>query len=304
MKSKIFSKKLTASIIIPYYKTPRIIRENLPKVIKAMKHKPNRIVEIIFVDDASCDEGGKIVRNEFPEIRLFTHKVNRGFSHSVNTGARAAKGDLLVLLNTDLIPSKDFLAPSLVHFANKKVFGVSFSEKGYSWAKAKFDDGFIGHEMGEKTTKTHQTFWISGGSGVFRRDVWMKLGGLDQDLLAPFYWEDLDICYRAAKRGYELLWEPKSRVVHEHEASMAKLSPKYVQRIRERNHLLFIWKNLTSQNLFRKHIAGLMQRAARHPGYFRIIIMALVRFSLVKKRRKKERKESKVSDEAILAKYS
>lgn len=131
----------------------------------------------------------------------------------------------------------------------------------------------------------------------------MELGGLDEKLLSPFYWEDLDLSYRALKRGLINLWEPKALVVHEHEATIGKLSPKYTQRIRERNQLLFIWKNLTSRNMFRKHVAGLMKRVIKHPGYLRIVFMAMIKLNAVSWAREKERKEAKVSDEAIFAKF-
>jgi len=92
-------------------------------------------------------------------------------------------------------------------------------------------------------------------------------------------------------------------VVHKHESTISKLSKSYTQRIRERNELLFIWKNITSKNLIKKHVTGLASRVIRKPGYLRIVIMALLKFKLVFKRRKQEIKESKVSDEAIFAKF-
>ncbi len=300
---KIIEKNLTASIIIPNYNTANLLKKNLPKVLKTLKNKDNKILEIILVDDASPDDSAKVVKKMFPQIRLIKHKINRGFSASVNTGARSAKGKLLVLLNTDVIPAKDFLVSSLPHFKDKNVFAVSFKEGKFSWAKGMFKDGFINHEPGGVSDKTHETFWVSGGSGMFRRSHWMKLGGMDEKLLNPFYWEDVDLCYRAAKRGLTLLWEPKSEVAHEHEATISKLSKKYVDRVRERNQLLFIWKNLTSPIMFRKHISGLLARLSKHPGYLRIVLMALFRVSIVIRARKKEKKECKVSDEVIFARY-
>src|SRR5512135_2812008 len=102
--------KITASVIIPVYNTQDLLRRNLPKVLEAFKNRSNNIVEIIVVDDASPDESANVVKKEFPEIKLIRHTVNRGFSASVNTGARAAKGNLLVLLNSDVIPSVNFLS--------------------------------------------------------------------------------------------------------------------------------------------------------------------------------------------------
>lgn len=297
-------KNLTVSIVIPNFNGEKLLEKNLPKVLEAKEFKGNKIIEIIIVDDGSWDQSVNFLKTNFPNIKLVKHKINRGFSSSVNTGVRSAKGGLICLLNSDVVPTKDFLLRVLPHFEDKKVFAVSLHEDGYGWAKGIFKDGFIAHEAGDEMDSEHFTFWVSGGSGVFRRDIWMDLGGMDEKLLSPAYWEDLDICYRSLKRGYQLIWEPKSRVIHEHEGTVAKLSQKYFQRIRERNQLLFIWKNLTSQSLFKKHIAGLFERIFKSPGYIRIVLMALGKLKDVKRLRNKEIKETWVSDEAIFSRFA
>ena len=293
----------TVSIIIPNFNGEDLIAKNLSKVLEAKNFKENKIIEIIIIDDASFDNSVKIIKKDFPQVKLIKHSKNRGFSCSVNMGVRMAKGSFIVLLNTDVIPERNFLVSALPHFNDKSVFAVSLNEKGYSWAKGSFVNGFVKHEPGKKTKKSHISLWASGGSSIFRRSMWMKLQGMDEKLLSPFYWEDIDLSYRAVKRGYKILWEPNSLVEHKHESTISKLSKSYIQRIRERNELLFIWKNITSKNLIKKHVTGLVARVIRKPGYIRIVFMALLKFKLVLKRRKQEIKESKVSDEAIFAKF-
>ena len=295
---------MKASIIIPNFNGERLLANNLPLVIKALENRENNILEIIIVDDGSWDGSVKLIKDAFPQVVLIKHTQNRGFSAAVNTGARAAKGDLLVLLNSDVIPSSDLLVSTAKHFSDSSVFAVSMHEKGYGWAKGTFADGYVGLAMGEESLEPSESFYVSGGSGVFRRSLWMELGGMDEKLLSPFYWEDIDLCYRAIKRGYRVLWEPESQVTHKHESTISKLSKSYVGRVKERNQLLFIWKNITSKNLIRKHYAGLLKRLLRHPGYIRVIIMALGRLGVVHKARQKEIKESKVSDEAIFGRFS
>ncbi|MFH1970802.1 MAG: glycosyltransferase [Patescibacteria group bacterium] len=293
----------TVSIIIPNFNGEDLIAKNLPKVLEAKNFKENRIIEIIIIDDASFDNSVKIIKKDFPQVKLIKHSKNRGFSCSANMGVRMAKGSFIVLLNTDVIPERNFLVSALPHFNDKNVFAVSLKEKGYSWAKGSFVNGFVKHEPGKEVKNPHITLWASGGSSIFRRSIWMKLQGMDEKLLSPFYWEDIDLSYRAVKRGYKILWEPNSLVEHRHESTISKLSKSYVQRIRERNELLFIWKNITSKNLIKKHVTSLITRVIRKPGYIRIVFMALLKFKLVLKRRKQEIKESKVSDEAIFAKF-
>jgi len=295
---------MKASIIIPNLNGESLLAKNLPYVVRAMENINNNILEIIVVDDGSCDGSVKLLKEKFPQVKLIKHKVNRGFSASINTGVRGSLGDLLVLLNTDVIPNEDFLIKVFPHYENPKMFAVSLHEKGYGWAKGGFKEGFIQISQGTEDTNFHESFFVSGGSGVFRRKIWMELGGMDEELLSPFYWEDLDISYRALKRGYLVGWEPEAYVIHNHESTMAKLSKKYVSRVKERNQLLCLWKNIVSKNLIRKHLIGLFARIARHPGYLRILLMALGRLKIALRKKKREIKESKVSDEAIFSRFS
>lgn len=295
--------KLSVSVVITNFNGEDLLKKNLPSVLKASENKKNRIREIIVSDDGSWDNSVKVLKKDFPEVKAVLLKQNQGFSAAANAGVKKAKEDLVVLLNNDLVPEEDFLEDTFKHFKDEKVFGVSLHERGYGWAKGRFEDGYIVHQPGKETKKAHQTFWVNGGSGVWRKDIWKKLGGLDHDVLSPFYWEDIDLCYRALKRGYRLVWEPDSIVHHEHETTIGKFDRKTVERIRERNQLLFNWKNLTSPRLIRKHIRGAIARCFRHPGYLRIVLMAIGRLGRVFKARRKEIKETVVSDEAIFARF-
>jgi GT2 family glycosyltransferase len=296
--------KFTVSVVMPNLNGERLLEKNLPKLLEAKDFAPNNIIEIIIVDDGSWDGSVAFLKKNFPSVRLFKHTVNRGFSAAVNTGARAAKGDLILLMNTDVVPDRDFLVKALPNFEDKSVFAVSLHEKGFGYARGTFVNGYVQLAMGEEGNKKHSSFYVSGGSGVFRRSIWVELGGMDEKLLSPFYWEDIDLCYRALKRGYKMLWEPEALVEHHHESTISKFPKDYVARIRERNQLLMLWKNVTSPNLTRKHVAGVFARLVKHPGYIRVVLMAIGRLGIAMQKRKKEIKESKVSDEAIFARYA
>ncbi|MEK7472731.1 MAG: glycosyltransferase family 2 protein [Patescibacteria group bacterium] len=296
---------MQVSVVIPNINGKLIMEKNLPKLFKAVYNPKNHIVEVIVVDDGSWDNSVSFIEKNYKNsIKLIKHGNNRGFSAAVNTGSKVAKGDIILLINTDVIPNEDFLEPLLPHFKNPKVFAVSTHEEGYGGAKGSFADGYIQLGMNAETKGAHTSFYVSGGSGLFRRSIWEELEGMDEKLLSPFYWEDIDLCYRAAKRGYINLWEPRGKVVHKHESTISKFPKIYVARVKERNQLLMLWKNIHSKNLIKKHIIGLISRSLKHPGYIRIIIMALGRFRIMLKQRAKEIKASKLSDEAIFAQFN
>lgn len=250
---------MNLSVIIPNYNGKDLLKKNLPKVFEAVEN-----TEIIVVDDASTD-GSLGVLNDFKtKIKILKNEKNLGFSSTINKGVKEAKGEIIVLLNTDVVPEKDFLKPLLKHFENKKIFAVGCMDKSVEDDKivlrgrgvGQWKRGFLVHSRGE-IDKTN-TLWVGGGSGAFRKSIWEELGGFD-GLYNPFYWEDIDLSYRALKSGYKIVFEPKSVVSHEHEKGAIKSSYSNfkVKTIVYRNQFIFVWKNATDLNLQFFHLLWL-----------------------------------------------
>ena len=247
---------MTLSAIIPNYNGEEILKKNLQKVIDAVGN-----AEIIVVDDASSDDSLNVLDSFGSKLKVIRNEKNFGFSSTVNRGVKAAKGDIVILLNTDVIPEKGFLSPLLSHFKNDKVFAVGCMDKSMENGKTVlrgrgigfWKRGFLVHARGE-VNKTN-TLWVSGGSGAFRKSIWEKLHGFNS-FYNPFYWEDIDLSYRAIKSGYRILFEPKSIVVHEHEKGAIKknFSLFKIKSIAYRNQFIFIWKNATDLNLQFSHL--------------------------------------------------
>ncbi len=83
-----------------------------------------------------------------------------------------------------------------------------------------------------------------GGSCAFDRRKFLELGGFDE-LLAPFYMEDTDIGYLAWKRGWKVLYQPRSVVYHEHRGTIGKqFSAAQIDLVLKKNFALFCWKNI------------------------------------------------------------
>lgn len=243
------------SIIIPNRNGAKLLESNLQTVLAAADGN-----EIIVVDDASTDESLAILRQRYPTVKIVSMTSHSGFAGSVNKGVREASGDIVVLLNTDVRPKKGFLTPLLRHFDNPSVFGVGCLEKSIEGegvvlrgrGEAQWEKGFFIHHRGEVEATT--TAWASGGSSAFRKSIWDKLGGLDP-MFNPFYWEDIDLSYRALKSGYIVIFEPQSIVVHEHTAGaiMQEYSPPQVRMVAYRNQFLFIWKNVSNGKILVDH---------------------------------------------------
>ena len=275
------------SIIIPNYNGEDLLKKNLPKVFEAVNYyfqenkqslrsdELKQKVEIIVVDDGSTDNSVSSIKNYVSSIKdsniqfkILQNEKNLGFSSTVNKGVKAAKGEIVVLLNTDVYPENNFLDPLIKHFNDPQVFAVGCLDKSIDLPAGKagdgkivlrgrgigkWDRGFLIHSRGD--INETNTLWASGGSSAFRKSIWEKFGGFNK-LYNPFYWEDIDLSYRALKSGYKVLFEKKSVVYHEHTKGAIKTnySEFQIKTITYKNQFIFVWENATDLNLQFLHL--------------------------------------------------
>lgn len=288
---------MKVSIIIPNWNGRKLLEKNLPAVLAA---KPD---EVVVVDDASPDDSDEFLKKNYPEVKIVRHQRNLGFAASCNDGVKVAIGEVVALLNLDVVPEKDFLQYVLPNFKDSKIFAVSFHEPNWSRARIFWKHGFIEHEPGAKSEQVHISAWASGGSAAFRRAMWTELGGFDE-IYKPFYWEDIDLGYRAWKRGWKILWEPKAVVHHEHETIIGKhFSKTYIDFVSRRNQLIFIWKNISSPKMILEHKFWLLVRLATSIGYWRPFLGALLLAPKILVRRIFQWQKANLSDRKIFDQF-
>ena len=244
------------SVVIPNYNGRDLLLKNLPAVIR---HTPN--AQVIVVDDASEDDSLQILARKFPDVKVIKKRKNSGFSSSVNLGVAQSAGDLIILFNSDLSPKKNYLKPLLSYFTDPVTFAVGLLQESHEKGgivlrgrgEAEFKRGFLIHRRGEIDKK--DTYWVSGGAGIFRKSLWQSLGGL-REIYDPFYWEDIDLSYRAVRAGYKIFFERKSAVIHnQQEGSIrTRYSPSQIKTIAYRNQFLFVWLNLNRPEFLLSHL--------------------------------------------------
>lgn len=281
---------MKVTIAIPNYKGRKLLEQNLPSVVSAGAD------QILIVDDASSDGSVEFIQENFPNVELLKGEQNEGFISSVNKLFDNAAGDIVVLLNNDVLVEKDFLKPLIPRFENEKVFAVSLHEKGEGYSKALWKDGFFEYQRGGEGKDIHKSSWASGGSAAFRKSYWQKLGGFDP-IFYPGYWEDIDISFRALKSGYEILWDPDALVYHNHESTMSKVFKKrYMEWVKQRNQLLFIWKNITDKKLIIRHKKELLKRlfGGMGLGYWIPFLWALLKYPAIKRNNEIKRADLEV----------
>jgi GT2 family glycosyltransferase len=258
----------TISFVLPNYNGTELLRRNLPSVLAvARDHAPPH--EVLVVDDASKDDSVAVLEREFPDVRVVRRERNGGFSLAVNTGMAAARGEIVMLLNTDVRLEEPFLGPLLPYFDDPAAFAVAplmCDEHGRpqrtSCNAVSFRRGEIRRlrwdladlrarvERGERLLQLYPC----GGAAAIRRSQFQELDGLDT-LFSPFYYEDFDLGIRAWQRGWKTYFEPRSWVTHEHKGSIAaSVARRRVKRLGRRNRFLLLWVHLSSRKLWLSHI--------------------------------------------------
>jgi GT2 family glycosyltransferase/glycosyltransferase involved in cell wall biosynthesis len=251
-----------ASVVIPNWNGKDLLAKYLPAVAAAMAG--NAANEIVVVDNGSTDGSAEFVRAAFPRVKLVALDHNLGFGGGSNAGFRAACNEIVVLLNSDMRVEEDFLAPLLEGFADPQVFSVAcqifFSDPRKLREETGLTQGWwqdgglrVRHRIDPAVDCLYPCFYGGGGSCAFRRSMFLSLGGFDA-LLAPFYLEDTDLGYLAWKRGWKVLYQPRSVVHHEHRGTIGKrFSEAYIQTVLKKNFVLFCWKNIHEWPLLGAH---------------------------------------------------
>lgn len=306
-----------ASIVILNWNGRDLLAQGLPSIVEAVR-RDGRPHEILVVDNGSSDGSREYIHASFPQVRLLELPENLGFARGNNAGVRAARHDIVVLLNNDMVVDPGFLRPLLDGFG-PDTFAVSSlihhqdpstrrEETGMTTAV--FRRGFIDFahrdvDEQELLRPCYPAFWAGGGSSAFHRERFLMLGGF-QEIFSPAYVEDTDLSFRAWKAGWEVLFAPGSIVYHKHRAtSSRRFAPAELQTLIQRNQFLFLWKNIQSWPLLLAHSTFLpwnCYRLARDHGLivWRSLLQAVVRLpALVRARLRAAFREARADTEVF-----
>jgi GT2 family glycosyltransferase len=220
----------------------------LPTALEAVKNYPGESSVLVF-DNRSTEPDVEWISKNFPTVKVLVAPKN-DFLFSYNGLAQKRTEDILVLLNNDLRVDPHFLTPLIRHFESADVFSVS--ARSYDWngaevtsgpARLNFNNGFYSWKFDTQHQKTCYTLFTSGGFMAVDRNKFIELGGFNR-LFAPAYCEDVDLCFRAWRRGWRCIYEPRSIVWHRHQATWSRNSIYSLGSLELRNLLLMQWSTL------------------------------------------------------------
>lgn len=227
--------------------------------------------EVVVVDDGSVDGSAEFIRRNFPKVKLVCIERNRGFGNAANRGLEAAKNDYVVNISNDMVITPQFFRVLFESMAFEDVFCVTSRLVGVDGRlqRGRTVPFFMGDFKMWKVLSREPPVDLRnrdrlyahfcGAIGLFNKRIFQEIGGFD-DLYLPFYVEENDLCYRAWKRGYRVLYEPRAWVMHYHEESGTILHNFSWEKRKiqyKKNRFIFLWKNLTSPHYIVLHLVWL-----------------------------------------------
>lgn len=177
--------------------------ELVPRFLGALRETRYEPFEILVVDNASTD-GTLALLNAAEDVTVVPQKVGRGPGVAGNRGAEAARGELLVHMNSDVFVTPDWLTLMVEHIQQRPDVGILSATTLYP-----------GQTEPEKMSPMalQEVAAVPGCAMMVPRHVWEELGGYDENFF--LYWLDTDFCWRAWYRGWKVVEDLQAMVHHE-----------------------------------------------------------------------------------------
>ena len=234
--------------------------EFLQSYLPVLAEYTNSNVKTHVIDNDSSDDSKEIIKDWFPEVNLIELTKNYGFAEGYNRGIRILDEEFIVLLNSDVLVTENWLEPLLSKLKSDPSIGAVMpkilslehqDEFEYAGASGGYIDRlgypFCRGRIFNHTEKDEgqyddeqEVFWTSGAAMVLRRETFLNLGGFDNSFFA--HQEEIDLCWRMKRAGLQCMVVPSSTVYHFGGGSLSYESPNKTY-LNFRNNLTTIIKN-------------------------------------------------------------
>ena len=265
---------LELSIIILSYNTAKLTKETVESIYSSTHLSSNKF-EIIVLDNASSDTSIEVISqlcNQYTNLRLVQESTNYGFSRGNNRAVEKAKGKYLLFLNSDIVVQEngiDILLDTIkendsTHFIGGKLLNQDGSPQAscgpFYTLPVVFGALFLRGDYWGLTRYSPQepkrVDWVSGACIMTTKESFESVGGFDEGIF--MYMEEIDLLYRAQKKGMSTYFEPRAQFIHLGSASSKGKTYPILQVYR--GFLYFYRKHLTRSHLFA--LVGMLQLKA------------------------------------------
>jgi GT2 family glycosyltransferase len=233
-----------ASVVIPTWDGAAMLR----RALASLAAQSLRDFETIVVDNGSRDGTADMLAEEFPGVVAVRFPENRGFAPAVNAGLRAARGDVLVLMNNDVEAEPGWLAalvgalerrPDVGFVASKMLSARDPTRVDSAWDAMGLAPYNVGHGEtdGPRFSAGRYVLSACAGAAAYRREFFERVGYFDEDFFAWF--EDVEIGVRGQLAGYRCWYEPAAVVRHLGSATAARMPDRKIFLLIRNNLILF-----------------------------------------------------------------
>ena len=252
------------AVVILNYNGKNWLEKFLPNVIANTSYD---WCEVVVADNASTDDSVIYMQQVFPSIRLMVNKTNSGYAGGYNEALAQIDTSFYVLLNSDVELTENWLPPLLSFMESDIQIGAvqpmikSYHEKnkfeyagaaggyldylGYPFCRGRLFDT-VEEDRGQYDS-TVECHWVSGACMMVRKEVFEKVGRLDDDFFA--HMEEIDICWRMRLAGYKMYCVADSTVYHVGGGTLPQGSPRKTY-LNFRNNLSMLVKNVDGYAVF------------------------------------------------------
>jgi glycosyltransferase involved in cell wall biosynthesis len=255
------------SVVIPTRDQVALLQRCLTTLRKNTDYTP---IEIVVVDNGSKEpEAHELFRDlsQRTSVQILTDTDEFNFSRLINQGARAARGEILALVNNDIETDKSGWLREMVSHALRP-------EVGAVGARLWYPDGRLQHAgvvlglhglashafqrfppqpispMNRNFVLSQNYSAVTAACMVLRKTIFDDLGGFDENL--PNNFNDVDFCLRLRARGWQIIWTPYADLVHHESASRGHISgpAEHAQLSREAAYMHKKWGEQLRQDPF------------------------------------------------------
>lgn len=243
------------SIIIPNWNGLYLLKQSLDPLLKAVDNFKGK-AEVIVVDNGSQDRSVDVMLDYYPNIQIKRFSHNTGFGYACNSGVELAKYSHVLFLNNDIyIP--DNLIEVLVSFFKDKPDSFSVSPQTNFWRGKELtsevfsssinfsfnsDGELIQHwavnQFNNIAERESPTIYGTGAVLLVNKSKFIKLGGFDS-IYGLAYWEDVDLCLRAWRKGWGSYYTSEIIAWHKVSASSGGDKLEFKRRMMVANYIIF-----------------------------------------------------------------
>lgn len=234
------------SVIIVNWNTQQLLAASLRAVEASAAAFDSTMVEVIVVDNGSHDGSAMMVRTAFPWVHLIENQANAGFARANNQAIRRSTGRYVLLLNSDCLLNAAALAAMLAELTRDPTAGIAgvclafpdgapqfcYGEFPTLWREFKSLFGMHRWDLsawGRRVT-SQPVDWISGACLLARRTMLDQIGLLDERTF--MFGEEVDLCLRCQRAGWQVRLTPAPPVVHIRAGSTGKSSTRILRLYR------------------------------------------------------------------------